>query len=102
VASQRRPQSLAPAPQEPLGALDSEHRGQELPSSPWMTPRQAAAYLCFDGVDGVNSVYRFIRANGIPIVRRSRMRILIARADLDQALRGAGGARRRGVLRKAG
>jgi len=67
----------------------------------WMTSAEACAYLRFTGADRLNSLYRFIKANGIVTVRRSRMRLLMHRADLDAALRGIGGARRRRVTGRA-
>lgn len=66
--------------------------------SPWLTTDEACAYLRFEGKWKLRSLYRFLKVNGVPTARRSRMRLLIARADLEQALLGTGGARRRRAL----
>lgn len=55
-------------------------------SSPWMDTETAAAYLNYRGPGRLESVYRFVKTNGIAIRRRSVRSILIAKADIDRAL----------------
>lgn len=56
--------------------------------SPWMTTTEAATYLRYSGKYALRSLYRFLERNGIPVRRRGARSILIARADLDRALKG--------------
>lgn len=56
--------------------------------SPWMTTTEAADYLRYGGKSRLLSVYRFLKRHGIPVRRRGTRSILIARADLDRALKG--------------
>ena len=56
-------------------------------SKPWLRTDEAAAYVGYRGKHALRSFYRFLQRTGIPTVRRFRV-ILVARADLDRALRG--------------
>lgn len=56
--------------------------------SPWLTTHEAAVYLRYTGKHALRSLYRFIKAKGIPKRYKSPRAILIAKADLDRALDG--------------
>lgn len=75
--------------------LDDPFRG------PWFTTEIACQYLCFTGVDRLNSLYRWLEANGVPKSYRSPKRLLIAKRDIDEALRKPGAARRRNRMQAA-
>lgn len=64
------------------------HEAQQF-DSPWLTSREACAYLRYAGKAQLVSLYRFLKAHGIATARRGG-RLLIARRDLDRAI----GARR--------
>src|SRR6185436_9944284 len=53
--------------------------------SPWLTSREACAYLRYTGKAQLISLYRFLKTNGVASARRGG-RLLIARADLDRAI----------------
>jgi hypothetical protein len=63
-----------------------------------MTSQEACHYLRFTGKDRLNSLYRFIEQHGIRKHYRSRKRLLLDRADLDAAVMGRGGHRRRAAM----
>lgn len=71
-------------------------------TSPWLTTQEACAYLRFDGPARLRSLYRFLTTHGIPRIYRSPKRLLIARADLDQALTHPTAARRRNRMKLVG
>jgi hypothetical protein len=46
---------------------------------------EAAAYLKYRGPNALRSLYRFIKAKGVPTARRFRT-LLIKKTDLDRAI----------------
>lgn len=56
-------------------------------AGPWLTTHEAAAYLRYEGKSRLLSLYRFLRVNGVPKVYKSPRRLLIAKADIDRALK---------------
>lgn len=46
-------------------------------------------FLHYTGTHWRRSVYRFLKAKGVPVGRRSRRCLLIKQTDLDRALRSA-------------
>lgn len=79
-----------------MGSIESPN------PSPWLTTREACAYLRFTGSDRLNSLYRFLNAHGVPRRWRSARRLLVLRQDLDRALAGQFAARRRNAMKRAG
>ena len=54
----------------------------------WLTSEEACEYLRFTGTARLQSLYRFLRNHGVPRSYRGPKRLLIARADLEEAVRG--------------
>ncbi len=88
TASARRERDAAERPRDPF-------------AGPWFNSQTACEYLCFTGSDRLHSLYRWLDANGIPRQYRSPKRLLIAKRDIDQALRLPGTARRRNRIQAA-
>jgi hypothetical protein len=76
---------------QPVQAFTEAHTDRdqvpEDPRSPWLTTDEACVYLRYHGKHRLRSLYRFLSWAGIPKGRRGPRRILIARRDLDRALR---------------
>jgi len=68
------------------------------PDPIWLTTDKACAHLCFTGKDRLRSLYAFIKAKGIPKHYRGKRTLLLDRHDLDAAVQGRGGYRRRAAM----
>lgn len=85
MTAKRDPQPFEPGVVDAPRAIDAADRPFEF-RGPWLTTREAADYLRYRGKHALRSLYRFLKANGIPIRHRSPRCLLIAKADLDRAL----------------
>lgn len=61
--------------------MSDAHRG------PWLTSREAAEHLRYKGRHALRSLYRFLKRKRIEVRYRSPRSILVAKADLDRALK---------------
>jgi hypothetical protein len=95
--------SLCP-PEPSLGTPDvtaaREHSAERLDDRRWMNTDQACEYLAFTGKDRLNSLYRWLDAQGVRRHYRSSMRLLLLRADLDDAIKRPASVRRRNRIKR--